>query len=158
MGSTGYVILGFRVSSTSASHICALSPMYPPDIVHLHPPSLQSSHTCALPPRGGAKVVRGIKGGKRSMGYVILCFRMPTTWLPHLCPPTKGGSKVMRGSKIGEGSGGMLYYVLGWPPPLTPTFVPSHQCTLPTLFAYILPSFKVPALVLSHQGGKVSEG
>ena len=46
----------------------------------------------------------------------------------------------------------MLYYVLGCSPPLTPTFVPSHQCTLLTLFAFILPPFKVPTLVHSHQG------
>ena len=54
--------------------------MYPPEIVHLHPASLQSSHTCALPPRG-AKVVMGRKGGKGSKAYVILGFRVPTTYV-----------------------------------------------------------------------------
>ena len=133
--------------------------LYPPNIVHLHPPSLQISHTCALRPRG-TKVVRGSQCGEGSMRYVILGFRVPTTSyssnLPHLYPPTKGGSKG-GGAQVAKGSGGMLYYVLGCPPPLPPTFVPSHQCTLQTLFSYILPPFKVPAFVPSHQDGGGSE-
>ena len=63
-----YVILRFRVPTTSDSHICALPPMYPPNIVCLHPPSLQSCHTCALPPRERAKVVRGSKGNMGDKG------------------------------------------------------------------------------------------
>ena len=87
--------------------------------VNISPPphTLQTSHTCALPP----------------------------------------GGKVVRGSKGGKGSGGMLCYVLGCPSPLTPTFVPSHQCNLPTLFAYILPS-KFPHLCPPTKGGEGSEG
>ena len=65
-GVGGYVILCFRVPTTSDSHICALPPMYPPDIVYLHPPSLQICRTCALPIRKGEKVVRGNMGGKGS--------------------------------------------------------------------------------------------
>ena len=52
----------------------------------------------------------------------------------------------------------MLYYILGCSPPLPPTFVPSHQCMLLTLFSYILPS-KFPHLCPSTKGrGKGSEG
>ena len=47
----------------------------------------------------------------------------------------------------------MFYYILGCLLPLPPTFVPSHTCTFPTLFTYIHPPFKVPALVSSHQRG-----
>ena len=65
-GVRGYVILCFRVPTTSDSYICALPPMYPPDIVRLNPPSLQSSRTCALQRRvgRGAKVMRGSKGSE----------------------------------------------------------------------------------------------
>ena len=57
-----------------------------------------------------------------------------------------------------RGVGGMLYYVLGCLAHLPPIFVPSHQCTLPTLFTCMLPPFKVPTLVPSDQGWQGEHG
>ena len=76
-GVGGYVILRFRVPTTSASNICALTPMYPPNIVCLHPPSLQSSRTCALPPRG--KGSEGEQGWWEEHG---VCYTLTPSLLP----------------------------------------------------------------------------
>ena len=115
----GYVILGFRVPTASVSHISALPPMYPPNIVYLHPPSLQSSCTYALPLRG-QKVVRGIKGGKGNMGYVILCFSIPTTSASWTCALPPRGGRGNEGEQGDEGSGG--YVILHFRMPLMTTY------------------------------------
>ena len=145
-GVGGYVILHFRVPTTSDSHICALPPMYPPNIVCLHHLSLQSYSTCALPPRG-TKGSEGRRVVRRGVGYVIVGFRVPSISVSHICalppmyPPdivhlhpsslqsshTPRGDEGSEGVKAGKGSmGGNVILGLS-----IPTTCASCTCALP---------------------------
>ena len=64
-------------------------------ILHFSMPNSSASHTCALPPRQGEKVIRGSKGGEGSEAYVILGLRVPTT-------SVRARGEVMRASKEGQ--------------------------------------------------------
>ena len=100
-----YVILCVKVPTTSDSHICALPPMYPPDIVCLHPPSLPPFKVSTLVHshqggRGHRVVARVVRGAQDMLYYVLAC---PPPLSPVLVPSHQGVGKGNKGEQGWQG-------------------------------------------------------